>query len=82
MAALWEPAEDGNGLTGQLAISYAEGDQIAPDGARSSLSTVDPLKLVIQSGKTNLAAGTAEANALIDGHTARIGQWGTAAFAQ
>ena len=36
----------------------------------------------IQSGKTSLAAGTAEANALIDGHTARIGQWGTAAFAQ
>lgn len=43
-------ARAGNGLTGQLAISYAEGDQIAPDGTARPLSTVDPLKLVMGVG--------------------------------
>lgn len=43
-------ARAGNGLTGQLAISYAEGDQIAPNGTTRPLSTVDPLKLVMGVG--------------------------------
>lgn len=38
------------GFTGTLALSYAEGDVIDPDGARSPLSTVDPLKLVVGAG--------------------------------
>lgn len=36
----------GAGFTGSLAISYAQGDQIAPSGARMPLSTIDPLKIV------------------------------------
>jgi hemoglobin/transferrin/lactoferrin receptor protein len=43
-------ARAGNGLTGQLALSYAEGDQIAPNGTTRPLSTVDPLKLVMGVG--------------------------------
>jgi len=39
-----------NGLTGQLAIAYAEGEQIAPDGTALPLSTIDPLKLVMGIG--------------------------------
>lgn len=39
-----------NGLTGQLAISYSEGDQIASDGTRTPLATIDPLKLVMGIG--------------------------------
>jgi hemoglobin/transferrin/lactoferrin receptor protein len=39
-----------NGLFGKMGISYAQGDVIEPNGARSSLSTVDPLKLVIGAG--------------------------------
>lgn len=35
-----------SGLYSTLAISYAKGDVIEPDAARSPLSTVDPLKLV------------------------------------
>lgn len=35
-----------SGLTGNLALSYAEGDVIDGDGARAPLSTIDPLKLV------------------------------------
>lgn len=36
-----------NGITGQLAISYAKGDVIDPAaGTRAPLATVDPLKLV------------------------------------
>lgn len=50
-------ARAGNGLTGQLAISYAEGDQIAPDGTATPLSTVDPLKLVIGVGWREPGAG-------------------------
>jgi hemoglobin/transferrin/lactoferrin receptor protein len=50
-------ARAGNGLTGQLAISYAEGDQIAPDGTGTPLSTVDPLKLVMGVGWREPGAG-------------------------
>lgn len=39
-----------NGLTGQLAISYSEGDQIASSGTRTPLATIDPLKLVMGVG--------------------------------
>jgi hemoglobin/transferrin/lactoferrin receptor protein len=39
-----------NGLTGQLAISYSQGDQIAADGTRKPLATIDPLKLVMGVG--------------------------------
>ncbi|KQO49832.1 TonB-dependent hemoglobin/transferrin/lactoferrin family receptor [Sphingomonas sp. Leaf257] len=39
-----------NGLTGQLALSYAEGEQIAANDARRPLATVDPLKLVMGIG--------------------------------
>jgi hemoglobin/transferrin/lactoferrin receptor protein len=39
-----------NGFTGSLAIAYAEGEQVSPDGARLPLSTVDPLKLVMGVG--------------------------------
>ncbi|NYT42547.1 TonB-dependent hemoglobin/transferrin/lactoferrin family receptor [Sphingomonas sp. R-74633] len=39
-----------NGLFGKMAISYAKGDVIDATGARSPLSTVDPLKLVIGGG--------------------------------
>ncbi len=39
-----------NGLSGTLALSYAQGDVIEPHGARTPLSTVDPLKLVIGAG--------------------------------
>lgn len=39
-----------NGLTAQLAIAYAEGEQIAPDGTAAPLSTIDPLKLVMGIG--------------------------------
>ncbi|HWU95169.1 MAG TPA: TonB-dependent hemoglobin/transferrin/lactoferrin family receptor, partial [Sphingomonas sp.] len=39
-----------NGLSGRLALAYAQGDVIEPNGARSPLSTVDPLKLVIGAG--------------------------------
>ncbi|MDR6146704.1 hemoglobin/transferrin/lactoferrin receptor protein [Sphingomonas sp. SORGH_AS870] len=39
-----------NGLTGQLAISYSQGNQIAADGTRKPLATIDPLKLVMGVG--------------------------------
>lgn len=39
-----------NGLTGQIALSYAEGEQIAANDARRPLATVDPLKLVMGIG--------------------------------
>jgi hemoglobin/transferrin/lactoferrin receptor protein len=39
-------AETRFGLTGNLAISFADGDVIGPAGAHSPLSTVDPLKVV------------------------------------
>jgi hemoglobin/transferrin/lactoferrin receptor protein len=39
-----------NGLTGQLALSYAEGEQIAANDTRRPLATVDPLKLVMGIG--------------------------------
>ncbi len=35
-----------NGITGQLAFAYADGDTIGPDGARTPLDTVDPFNLV------------------------------------
>jgi hemoglobin/transferrin/lactoferrin receptor protein len=38
------------GFTGTLALSYAEGDVIDPDGARAPLSTIDPFKLVVGAG--------------------------------
>jgi hemoglobin/transferrin/lactoferrin receptor protein len=39
-------ARSDTGLNGSLALSYAKGDVILPTGARTPLSTVDPLKLV------------------------------------
>lgn len=39
----------GNGLTGQLAISYAKGDSIR-SGFSTPLATIDPLKLVVGIG--------------------------------
>ncbi|MDQ0248204.1 hemoglobin/transferrin/lactoferrin receptor protein [Sphingomonas kyeonggiensis] len=38
------------GLTGTLAIAYAQGDQIEPNGARVPLSTIDPLRVVLGLG--------------------------------
>lgn len=35
-----------SGLFATLALSYAKGNQIDPDGVRSPLSTIDPVKLV------------------------------------
>ena len=35
-----------NGITGQLAIAYADGDVINADGSRIPLDTIDPLNLV------------------------------------
>ncbi|MGV7120240.1 TonB-dependent hemoglobin/transferrin/lactoferrin family receptor [Sphingopyxis sp. 550A] len=35
-----------SGLFATLALSYAKGNQIDPDGVRTSLSTIDPVKLV------------------------------------
>ena len=35
-----------SGLYTTLALSYAKGDEILPDGTRAPLSTIDPLKLV------------------------------------
>lgn len=43
-------ARSANGLSGTLALAYAQGEQIEPNGVRNSLSTVDPLKLVIGLG--------------------------------
>ncbi|WP_298196338.1 TonB-dependent hemoglobin/transferrin/lactoferrin family receptor [Novosphingobium sp.] len=39
----------GNGLTGQLAISYAKGDSIR-SGVSTPLATIDPLKLIVGIG--------------------------------
>lgn len=39
-----------NGFHATLALSYAKGDVIEPGGAKTPLSTVDPLKLVIGVG--------------------------------
>ncbi len=39
-------ARSRSGLNGSLALSYAKGDVIGRAGARSPLSTIDPLKLV------------------------------------
>lgn len=39
-----------SGITGTLALSYATGDVIDPSGAKSPLSTIDPLKLVVGVG--------------------------------
>jgi hemoglobin/transferrin/lactoferrin receptor protein len=38
------------GMTGTLALSYATGNVIDPSGAKSPLSTIDPLKLVVGIG--------------------------------
>lgn len=43
-------ARSSNGLSGTVALAYAQGDQIEPNGARLPLSTVDPLKLVLGVG--------------------------------
>lgn len=39
-----------SGITGTIALSYASGDVIEPTGAKSPLSTIDPLKLVVGLG--------------------------------
>lgn len=39
-----------SGFTGRLAISYATGDEIEPNGVRTPLQSVDPLKVVIGVG--------------------------------
>jgi len=38
------------GLTGTVSLAYAQGDVIEPNGARSPLSTIDPVKLVVGAG--------------------------------
>ncbi|MFD1789759.1 TonB-dependent hemoglobin/transferrin/lactoferrin family receptor [Sphingomonas floccifaciens] len=43
------------GLTGSLAISFADGEVTSPTGSRSPLSTVDPLKLVAGIGYRDVA---------------------------
>ena len=35
-----------SGITGRVAIAYADGDEIEPDGTKSPLATIDPLSLV------------------------------------
>lgn len=44
-----------SGFTGTLAISYAQGDQVAASGVRTPLSSVDPLKLVMGIGWREVA---------------------------
>lgn len=39
-----------SGLHATLALSYAKGNEILPDGSRVPLSTIDPLKLVVGVG--------------------------------
>lgn len=39
-------ARAANGLTGRLAIAYATGDEIRPDGSRRPLITINPLNVV------------------------------------
>lgn len=39
-----------SGLYATLALSYAKGNEILPDGSRVPLSTIDPLKLVVGVG--------------------------------
>jgi hemoglobin/transferrin/lactoferrin receptor protein len=41
---------DASGLSGRLAVSYTQGVVTDADGARSPLSTIDPLKLVVGVG--------------------------------
>ena len=43
-------ARSADGFTGTLALAYAQGDVIESDGSRASLSTVDPLKMVVGLG--------------------------------
>lgn len=43
-------ARTASGLSGTLALAYAQGNQIEPNGTRVPLSTVDPLTLVIGAG--------------------------------
>ena len=44
-----------SGLFATLALSYAKGNQIDPDGVRTPLSTIDPVKLVAGVGYRELA---------------------------
>jgi hemoglobin/transferrin/lactoferrin receptor protein len=39
-----------SGFNADLAIAWATGDQIFPDGARSPLASIDPLKLIVDVG--------------------------------
>lgn len=41
---------DGSGLSGRVAVSYAQGTVTDIDGSKSPLSTIDPLKLVLGLG--------------------------------
>lgn len=38
--------ESRSGITARLAIAYADGDEILPDGSESPLATIDPLSVV------------------------------------
>lgn len=58
-----------NGLTGSLAISFADGEVTSPAGVRSPLSTVDPLKLVAGIGYRD--AGGRFGGQLIATHSGR-----------
>lgn len=58
-----------SGLYATLALSYATGDVIEPNGARSPLSTIDPLKLV--AGVGYRAPGGRFGGQLIMTHAAR-----------
>jgi hemoglobin/transferrin/lactoferrin receptor protein len=40
----------GSGITANIAASYAHGDNIAPNGARTPLATIDPMKVVLGLG--------------------------------
>jgi len=47
-----------SGLYATLALSYAKGNEILPDGSRVPLSTIDPLKLVVGVGYRAQAQGS------------------------
>lgn len=57
------------GMTGNLALSYATGDTIAPSGAKTPLQTIDPLKLVVGVGYDD--PGNVFGGRIIATHSAR-----------
>ncbi|MBU0864835.1 MAG: TonB-dependent hemoglobin/transferrin/lactoferrin family receptor, partial [Alphaproteobacteria bacterium] len=59
-----------SGLHATLALSYAKGDTIEPDGTRTPLSTIDPLKLVAGVGWREPQSGRFGGQVIIT-HSAR-----------